>query len=170
MKLVFPNLLYKENAIDLLVKNFYGENSANSDDICQRFQVQYFADEPNLNSLQEDDKSGWWQNEEYEPSEVNSSLFPLLETPTTEEQWGKRYYSSFALKKSAGFNIKYPLDDDYVVNTLPFNNQTVSDANYNEVIRAVEQKLNIKIVTRNSNYFIYMLFGSRICSIKFYES
>lgn len=138
----------KQNAVDMIVSNFYssGEENYSSSDICSRFQVQYFAQNPNLNTLQEDGKEGWWQNEAYEPSSVNGSLSPIIETPTTVSEWGKKFYSSFALKEvKESLNLRYPLVDDYAAYSAPFADGTSKEVNFKEIVSQIESKLGVTI-------------------------
>lgn len=137
----------KENAIDMLVNNYYGKKTCSGENIVSRMQVQFFALNPSLSTLQTEGKDGWWQKEAYEPNTVNTNVFPLIETETTEDKWGKQYYSSFALKELNGtYSLRYPLDDDYTSNTSPFMGDEMNTANYNMLVRQVEKSLGVKIV------------------------
>lgn len=136
----------KENAIDLIVKNYFGEQSCDAGAVSSRFQVQNFALDPNVFSLQTEGKDGWWQSEAYEPNTVNAKVFPIIQTPTTEDEWGKNLFSSYALKELDGvYNIKYPLTDDYTKVISPFVNLEMTDVHFNNVKSMVENGLKIKV-------------------------
>ncbi len=138
----------RENAIDMIINNFYrGDVEYSSYDVCTRFQVQNFALNPDENTLQSDDKEGWWQNESYEPSSVNDGIIPLMEVEATVDTWPKQYYSSFALKELPNrYTLRYPLDDDYTATKQPFAGLSMSDANYVVAVNKIQKKLGIKIV------------------------
>lgn len=136
----------KENAVDMIINNYYKDASYTSTDVCARFCVQYFALNPNASTLQTSGKDGWWQKESYEANTVNEKLFPIVETQTTEDEWGKQYYSSFALKERDDvYKIKYPLDDDYTSSVSPFFNTEMTTENYAELVSEVQNKLGVKI-------------------------
>lgn len=138
----------RENAIDMIINNFYrGDVEYSSYDVCTRFQVQNFALNPDENTLQSNDKEGWWQNEAYEPSSVNDGIIPLMEVEATVDTWPKQYYSSFALKELPNrYTLRYPLDDDYTTTRQPFAGLSMSDANYIVAVNKIQKKLGIKIV------------------------
>lgn len=137
----------KQTALDMLIGVFYNKETFNASDVATRLQVQYFALNPKFNSLETDDLDGWWQKEEYEPNTVNANVHPIVETETTVNEWGKKYYSSFAVKAVDGDNkLKYPLKDDYLDVGSPFSEDDMGDTNYVEIISQIESKLGIKVV------------------------
>ncbi len=136
----------KENAFDMLVNNHFGNMVCSADEITSRMQMQYFALNPDENTLQQDGRNGWWQNEAYEMSSVNSGITPVMEVEGDFDNWGEAYYSSFALSEMEGsYNLRYPLDDDYTSSVEPFKNLSMSDLNYNVLVRQIQNNLNVKI-------------------------
>lgn len=136
----------KENAFDMLVNNHFGNMVCSADEITSRMQVQYFALNPDENTLQQEGRNGWWQNEAYEMSSVNSAITPIKEVEGDFDNWGETYYSSFALCEMDGsYNLRYPLDDDYTSSVEPFKNLSMSDLNYNVLVRQIQNNLNVKI-------------------------
>ena len=139
----------KENALDMLANNYFGKKGCGTKEIVNRFQVQYFALDPQATSLQSDGKDGWWQNEEYEANTVNGDIAPLIETETTENEWGKKYYSSFALNKEHNsFGINFPLRDNYLSTSLPFKFEDMSQKCYENLVNTLQEKLSVKIVNQ----------------------
>lgn len=138
----------KESAYDMIVNNYYKDNcNYSSNDICTRMQMQHFALNPNENSLQQDGRNGWWQNEAHEPNTVNTQITPVIKIEGDEDKWGANYYSSFALKELDGkYNLRYPLDDDYTSSVSPFFGLSMPTINYNVAARQIQKKLNVKIV------------------------
>ena len=66
----------KENAIDMMINNYYKNSTCTGFDVSARFQVQHFALNPQISTLKTKGKDGWWQNEEYEAN--RKRLFPKL--------------------------------------------------------------------------------------------
>ena len=137
-------------AIDMIVKNYFGNIKCSASEVSSRFQVQNFALNPEVSALQTEGRDGWWQNEAYEPNTVNTKVFPIIETETTNDAWGKSLYSSYALKELDGvYGIKYPLTDDYSKAISPFINLEMSDVHFENVTAMVENGLKIKIENGN---------------------
>ena len=52
----------QENALDMIVNNYYfNDVNYSSNDVCNRFQVENFALNPDENTLQTSGRDGWWQ-------------------------------------------------------------------------------------------------------------
>lgn len=135
----------QENAIDLIASNYYGTKTCGAESISSRLAVQYYALNPNIANLQTEDSDGWWQNEEYEPNTVSSRVLPITQTQTTSEEWGKNFFSSFALCEVEGkYSLRLPLTDDLGTFSSPFANLTMSAEDFNLALQTITSKLGIE--------------------------
>lgn len=133
----------KESAFDMLVSNLKGFDFYNFDDISSRLQFQYFALEPNIKTLKTEGIDGWWQNEAFIPSDM-SGIQPLIEIKNPGEKL-KKFYSSFALSEVPGkYSIRIPLVDDFTKVVLPFSNNDLSQARFDELLRGLNEGFGIK--------------------------
>ncbi len=137
----------RENAVDMLVKNYTGEAKYNYIQISNRMQIQYFALNPREDSLQSNGKDGWWQNEAYEPNSIAEGVFPMKETKASSDEVSKRYFSSFALKElSKKHTLRYPLVDDFTSIMSPFVGKDMPDSLYAHFISEIQSKLGLKVI------------------------
>lgn len=144
----------RECGLDMLSRNFYKETNYNANNITSRFQVQYFMKSLDLNDLQKADRFGWWQNEEFEANTINPYLQPLLETNSSDSNWGDKLYSSFALnRESNNYRINFPLRTSYTSDILPFEKTDMPEKNYNQLLDIIKEKMSINFVEQKRGVF-----------------
>ncbi len=139
----------QKNAVNMLFDNLANGNYDYSQ-ISNRLQAQFFALSPRFESLQANNKNGWWQNEEYEPNTVASKIYPLF-----VDQNGASKFSSFALQELATKNtLRYPLVDDYAFGFSAFKNTQATDNKFNEFTQLLNNKLGVTVAGDYANGYV----------------
>lgn len=137
----------KENAFDLLIKNYKSEGITDltSNDIVSRLQTQYYITDSTIGDLRTEED--WEQKEYFEPNEVNNKVAQVTS--------GK--YSSFALLKNEdNFQLTFPLYEDYLSLFGPFETSTMPDVYFATNFRNLSEKLGV--VVKQNNFYKYSVY------------